>query len=433
MNYTSKFLNYAFPSIGALLVVSLYFVVDGIFVGQGVGNNGLAAVNLAVPYISILTAVSTMIAMGGATLSSIALGEKKQEQAQKIFNTSIFTILMIALIFISFTYLFLEKIVNVLGANTILFDYTATYIKYYVSFDIFFALSLALATFARNDGAPRLAFWAMIAGAISNIFLDWLFIFVFHLGIKGAAIATGIGQIISCLILLPHFIKERGELCFGIKKIVPEMIRPVMQTGFPECITQMSSPITIFCYNLIIIEMFGEKGVAAYAIVSYLLIIVFAIFIGIAEALQPLLSRSYGERNKTALAEFFKVGLKVNFALAVFIYLFFLVFGKDVINIFTSDRIIADLTYSCITVYGISFLFAAFNIVYSTFFLATKKTGLAVRMTVLRSLIFNSMCIFGIAWIFGESGVWFGIIAAELLVIIYLYSQKLLGVPLAKA
>lgn len=433
MSYQSRFFHYAVPSIGALLVTGLYFVVDGIFVGQGVGDNALAAINLSVPYISILTAIATMIAMGGATLSSIALGENNQPKARSIFNTSIFAIFVIAVLYFLFTYLFLEQIVNFLGANAVLFNYTATYIKYYVSFDFFFASAMALATFARNDGAPRLAFWAMIAGAVSNIFLDWLFIFVLHLGIKGAAVATGIGQIISCLILVPHFIKGKGELCFSIKNIVPVKIGQIVQTGLPECITQMSSPITIFCYNLIIIEMFGEKGVAAYSIVSYLLLVVFAVFIGIAQGLQPLLSRSYGEQNETAMAEFFKIGLKSNLVLAAVIYLFFFIFGKNVISIFTSDSIIISLTYTCICIYGISFLFAALNIVYSSFFLATKKTGLAVKMTVLRSLVFNSICIFGIAWLFGESGVWFGSVLAEILVMLYLYSQNLLEMPLTKA
>lgn len=331
-----------------------------------------------------------------------------------------------------FTYCFTDEIVCFLGANAALFDYTSIYIKYYVSFDIFFALSLALATFARNDGAPRLAFWAMIAGAVSNIFLDWLLIFGLHLGIKGAAVATGIGQIISCLILLPHFVRGKGELEFSFRYIMPAEIRQIIHTGLPECITQMSSPVTIFCYNLIIIEIFGEKGVAAYAIVSYLLLVVFAIFIGIAEALQPLLSRSYGEKNKIALTEFFKIGLKTNSFFAVIVYLFFLLFGKNIISIFTGDSNVIDLTYACICIYGISFMLAAFNIIYSTFFLATKKTDLAVKVAVLRGLIFNSICIFSVAWIFGQSGVWFGIVLAELLVLMYLYRQRLLKIPLTE-
>lgn len=432
MSYTNRFFHYALPSIGALLVTGLYFVVDGIFVGQGVGSNGLAAVNLAVPYISILTAITTMIAMGGATLASIALGAKQQEKAAVFFNTSIFSILSVSVIFLIITFIFLEKITFFLGANEILLESTMTYIKYYVSFDIFFASSLALATFVRNDGAPRLAFWSMILGAASNIFLDWLFIFVLQMGIKGAAVATGLGQILSCVLLLHHFIRRQGELYFSLQKINIRLIPDIFKTGLPECITQMSSPVTIFCYNLIIIEMLGEKGVAAYSIVSYLLIIVFAVFIGIAEGLQPLLSRSYGERNYQALGEFFKVGLKTNLGLSLVIYVSFLIFGKTIINIFTDDEIIVYLAYSCICIYGLSFLLASLNIVYTTFFLATRNTKLAVKIALLRSIVFNSLCIFGTAYLLGEQGIWFGIVAVELMVILYLYAKKLFNLPLLK-
>lgn len=212
----------------------------------------------------------------------------------------------------------------------------------------------------------------MIIGAISNIFLDWLFIFVLHWGIKGAAVASGLGQIFSFVLLLSHFMKRKGELYFSRQILKKNNIYNIIKTGFPECITQMSSPITIFCYNIIIIKLLGEKGVAAYSIVSYLLVIVFAVFIGVAEGLQPLLSRSFGEKNGEALKQFFKVGIKTNISLACLIYGIFAVFGHRIIEIFTNDSDILQIAYACIGIYGISFLFAACNIVYTTFFLATK-------------------------------------------------------------
>lgn len=431
MSYSSKFFHYALPSVGALLVVGLYFVVDGIFVAKGVGSTGLAAINLAVPFISVLSSITTMLAIGGATLASISLGERNIKQANVFFNTSITLILSIAVVFLFLTFLFLKEIALFLGCSNILLQPTMEYIKYYVAFDIFFSGTLALATFVRNDGNPRLAFWGMIIGAISNIFLDWLFIFVLHWGIKGAAVASGLGQIFSFVLLLSHFMKRKGELYFSRQILKKNNIYNIIKTGFPECITQMSSPITIFCYNVIIIKLLGEKGVAAYSIVSYLLVIVFAVFIGVAEGLQPLLSRSFGEKNGEALKQFFKVGIKTNISLACLIYGIFAVFGHRIIEIFTNDSDILQIAYACIGIYGISFLFASCNIVYTTFFLATKETGTAVKIAILRSVILNSLCIFTAAGFFQNNGIWLGIVSAEFLVLLYLYSGRLLRKPFA--
>lgn len=198
--------------------------------------------------------------------------------------------------------------------------------------------------------------------------------------------------------------KRKGELYFSRQILKKNNIYNIIKTGFPECITQMSSPITIFCYNIIIIKLLGEKGVATYSIVSYLLVIVFAVFIGVAEGLQPLLSRSFGEKNGEALKQFFKVGIKTNISLACLIYGIFAVFSHRIIEIFTNDSDILQIAYACIGIYGISFLFASCNIVYTTFFLATKETGTAVKIAILRSVILNSLCIFTAAGFFQNNG-----------------------------
>lgn len=420
MSYSSKFFHYALPSVGALLVVGLYFVVDGIFVAKGVGSNGLAAINLAVPFISVLSSITTMLAIGGATLASISLGERNIKQANVFFNTSITLILSIAILFLFLTFLFLKEIALFLGCSNILLQPTMEYIKYYVAFDIFFSGTLALATFVRNDGNPRLAFWGMIIGAISNIFLDWLFIFVLHWGIKGAAVASGLGQIFSFVLLLSHFMKRKGELYFSRQILKKNNIYNIIKTGFPECITQMSSLLLYFVIISLLSSCWEKKA---------LLLIVFAVFIGVAEGLQPLLSKSFGEKNGEALKQFFKVGIKTNISLACLIYGIFTVFGHRIIEIFTNDSDILQIAYACIGIYGISFLFAACNIVYTTFFLATKETGTAVKIAILRSVILNSLCIFTAAGFFQNNGIWLGIVFAEFLVLLYLYYGRLLRKP----
>ncbi|MGN0554103.1 MAG: MATE family efflux transporter, partial [Oscillospiraceae bacterium] len=274
MSDNRKFFQYVIPSIGSMLVTGLYFVVDGIFVGQGIGTNGLAAVNIAVPFISILIAVTMMITMGGASLVSIAFGRKEPEKANDIFNISILLVVVFSLFMSLISILFPEGIAKMLGASDTLLNDTAVYLKYFVIFGLFYCGAMTLSAFIRNDGNPKLAFGGMICGAVSNVFLDWLFIFPLQMGIKGAAMASGLGQVLACAVLSFHFILHKGSIKFAVPKITKKDLSTIIHTGIPEFVTQMSSPVTTFCYNQLCIRIFGEIGTAAFSVISYLLVII---------------------------------------------------------------------------------------------------------------------------------------------------------------
>ncbi|MGN1420581.1 MAG: MATE family efflux transporter [Eubacterium sp.] len=419
MSDNRRFFRYVIPSIGSMLVTGLYFVVDGIFVGRGVGTNGLAAVNISVPYISLLTAITMMITMGGASLTSIAFGKKETDKANRIFNISVFLTVVFSLLMSLISIFFSESIAKLLGANEILLADTAVYLKYYVVFGVFFCGAMMLSAFIRNDGNPTLAFWGMIVGALSNIFLDWLFIFPLKMGIKGAAIASGLGQVLACILLSFHFILKKGKLHFSLPKITIGEIKNILKTGLPEFVNQMNSPVTTFCYNQIVIRAFGEIGMAAFSVIAYLLVIILAIFIGLAQGLQPLLSLSRGEGNLKREKRFLRQGLILNIALSLTVYIIMAVLGKQIISIFNPDKEMIRLAFDCVLVYGISFPFAAVNIVYTTYFLSVKQTVISLRIAVLRSFVLNVICIFAVPAILGEKFIWLGIAFAEAMVAIY--------------
>lgn len=418
MSNKKRFYQFVLPAVGSMLVTGLYFVVDGIFVGRGVGTNGLAAVNIAVPFISILTAVTMMITMGGATLTSIHFGKGENKEANNVFNTSLLMVVVFAIFMSLISILFPEIIAKSLGASDVLLNDTAIYLKYYVLFGIFFCGAMSLSAFIRNDGNPQLAFWGMIVGALSNVFLDWLFIFPLEMGIRGAAVASGLGQVLACLILATHFIRKKGVLHIAIPYNENYLKTQIIKIGTPEFVTQMSQPITILCYNLIVIKMFGEIGVSAFSVISYLIVIVLCVFIGLSQGIQPLISRSFGEGNKLNEIYFFKKGLQVNIILSVVIYAIMIIFGKQIISIFNNDKELIRIAYNCITIYGISFIFACVNIVYTTYNYATKQTRNSLIISVLRSFIFNSIFIFLMPMLLGEKGIWLGMIIAEFIVMI---------------
>ena len=410
-----NFYAYVIPSIGSMLVTSLYVVVDGIFVGQGIGVDALAAINIAGPYIMAIIAVSMMITVGGATMVGISLGQKKVDQANRFFMTSMKLIIGLSLFVTVLSFAFPTQIARLFGASDLLVADTATYLKYFVLFGVFFCSAMALAAFVRNDGDPKLAFWGMISGGIANIFLDWLFIFPLHLGIVGPAIASGLGQTLSCLVLLTHFWRKKGVLHAGKQEFSGADVQEIVKRGTPEFMNQLFQPITVLCYNLLALHFYGEIGVAAFSVVYYVLTITVSVFIGLSQGVQPLMSRSYGEENREDERYYFLKGLGLNFLLALVVYVAMFIFGKPVITLFNSDADLVRISYDCIRIYGLSFMLTAINIVAITYFTSTKRTAKAFTISALRCLVFIPASVFALPALWGEGAVWTGIILAEAL------------------
>ena len=410
----STFLKYVIPSIGAMLVTSLYVVVDGVFVGNGIGSQALAAINIAGPFIMTIVALAMMVTVGGATMTAINIGKGDNDSANNYFNVSMKVIILFSILMTFVAVFFPKQIVRFLGANDALVDSAACYLKYFVMFGIFFCSSMALSAFVRNDGSPKLAFWGMVAGGVSNIFLDWLFIFPLNMGIKGSAIASGLGQILSCVILMTHFIKKHGVLRIKKSHISKNIMWEICKRGTPEFMNQLFQPITVLCYNLIAIRVFGEIGVAAFSVVYYILTISVSVFIGLTQGTQPLISYSYGEGNKENEKYFYRAGIILNTILAVIIYVLMFFFGDSVIKFFNSDPNLVKIAFDCIKIYGISFIFTAVVIVIISYYTAKKETGAALLLSTVRCLIFIPLFVFITPALFGEKAIWIGISVAEI-------------------
>ena len=229
-----EFFKYALPSALAMFVSSLYTIIDGIFVGQGVGDSALAAVNIVMPFTIMLFGIATMFAVGGGDLVSKSIGANNKEKAVKIFRQVFKFLLIISIVISLVAVVFSKYIVRILGATDTLVPLASTYLRYYSLFCIPNLVGIALNSFVRNDGRPKLAMISTLLGAVTNIILDYIFIFPLGFGIKGAAIATGLGQIVTIAILLPHFIMKRGILTFGNIKLESKIIKEFIIIGFPS-------------------------------------------------------------------------------------------------------------------------------------------------------------------------------------------------------
>lgn len=253
----------------------------------------------------------------------------------------------------------------------------------------------------------------MVSGALANIFLDWLFVFPLRMGIRGAAIASGLGQLISCAILSIHFVRGQGILRFCAFRPERALFFKVFRRGLPEFVIQMSQPITIFYYNQVILARLGEMGLAAFSACTYLLLIAFGVFLGVSQGIQPLIDSSFGEELWEDVRYFLRSALKINLTAAVVLYGFFFAIGPMALALFIQDAELIPTACAALRGYGLSMIPASANIVYITYFLSTKNTGRAMGIACSRGVILNSACIFLIPAVFGMGSIWYPMIAAE--------------------
>lgn len=409
-----KFINYAVPSVFAMFVSSLYVIIDGIFVGQGVGNLALAAVNLVVPVSIFFFGMATMFAVGGGTLISESFGKKDIAKGVHIFREA-FIVLLILSFFMSFIFVvFSKKIVVLLGANGNVLEEANTYLKYYVMFCIPNILGISLSSFIRNDGNPKLAMVATVSGAFLNIALDYVFIFIFKWGIKGAAIATGLGQILTVLIILLHFLFKKGHLSFGKTNLHKENILRFITLGFPSFFMEITFSIMVFCMNIAISKVGSESQLASFGIINYLTTIVYMLLLGLSFGIQPLFSFNYGAKNYENVFKFYKFtvisSIIINFVYFTISYFF----GYDIIGLFTKDGSILNETYIGLTLFNLSFFVIGINVIQSGYYQAINNPKNSNIISFLRSIIFFPITIFIGSHFWGLTGVWLSPLFSEI-------------------
>lgn len=414
----SEFLKYAIPSAFAMLVSALYTIIDGIFVGQGVGDNALAAVNIVLPFTVMLVGIANMMAVGGGALISKNIGAKNIEKAVNIFR-QVCKFLLIVTVFISLVcVIFAKPIVKMLGATEALETLAVDYLKYYAIFCIPNLVGLALNSFVRNDGKPKLAMYSIIAGAITNIILDYVFIFPFGLGIKGAAIATGLGQIVTVAIMLPHFIQKKGCLTFGKVKIEKEVISDLLKIGFPSFLSQISFSFIVLVHNLTLVNVMGEIGVSAYSILNYIGTNIYMVLFGLTLGAQPLISYNFGRKDKDKVLKYYKINSMASIVTtAVFVVICY-VFGKQTIGIFTNDKQILEIAYFAVKLGTLSYFMVGLNIGTIVFYQAIEMPKLSTLICLFRSVIFLPISLFVLSKVFGADGIWAGTLVSESLTFI---------------
>ena len=415
-----EFLKYAVPSALAMFVSSLYTIIDGIFVGQGVGDSALAAVNIVMPFTIMLFGVATMFAVGGGDLVSKNIGSNNKEKAVNIFR-QVFKLLLILSIGVSLiSVIFSKYIVKILGATDTLIPLASTYLRYYSLFCIPNLIGIALNSFVRNDGRPKIAMISILAGAVTNIVLDYIFIFPLQFGIKGAAIATGLGQVVTIGILLPHFIRKKGILTFGNIKLEKKTIKEFVNIGFPSFFAEVSFSIIIFFMNVVLVNYAGEKSLSAFAIINYITTNIYMVLLGLSLGVQPLLSYNYGAKKSDKMLKFYSLTLKAAVIVNIVFISICFIFGKGMISIFTSDATIANISYIGLNLINIGFVMVGFNLTSTVYYQAINMPKISNIFCLCRSIILLPLILFILSKLLGINGIWISLLVSELLTFIIL-------------
>ncbi|QQK08411.1 MATE family efflux transporter [Miniphocaeibacter halophilus] len=425
-NSFKLFIKYALPQMFGLLLNSVYLIVDGIFIGNRLGRDAMAAAAVSVPVVEFLIAISLAVSSGAGIIISSYLGKDKNEDANKTFNLSILVLGLISIIIVVFGNVFINGIANLLGSTPDIHDQAVTYLWYILTFSPFLLFSFLLSGLARNDNRPKLAMIALVVGSVSNIVLDYVFMYPLNMGIAGAALATALGPIFSVLILLPHFISKKGFLYFT-KPIISHLVRKIREIvrmitlGFPAFIMEFTIGIVTFIYNYTIIKNgYGEIGLAAYLVIGYLSLIILTVFLGISQGLQPIFSYFNGREDSKRNKDLISFSIKAVTGIGILIYILVVLFAKPFITIFSPDDIeLINFTYDKTLLYFWGFVFAGLNILFISFFQSVRETKSALILSLSRGLIVLPIFNFIFPIFLGANVIWFGHSIAETVTAIF--------------
>ncbi|MDP0493946.1 MAG: MATE family efflux transporter [Fusobacterium sp. JB021] len=405
----SLFIKFAIPSIVSMLVISLYTIIDGIFIARGVGSTAMAAVNIGYPVLTLGTSVSFMLGIGGATLIAFKKGDIKYQN--KCFTHIIFLNLVIYLLIALLVFKFTNPLIYFLGGNDEILPLIKGYLYPCTTAAFFLMLSSSLNAVVRNDGNPKKAMVSTIIGAITNIILDYIFIFKFNMGIEGGATATAISQIVSALYLFTHFINSTFKIEF--KKIDFNLIFSIILIGFPSFMLEFSVGVISILLNIEFMRIGGVFAAAAYSIVAYAFMFYRMLFLGLAQAGQPIISYNYGKQKSDKIKESFKIAHKFTFIISVISLVSVFTFSDNIIRIFTKDpEMIAACTRGFI-LYSVAISFLGFNCVNIAYLQAINQPLISVVLSVARSFGFGCVAFMFFPDILSLDGVWLNLPFAD--------------------
>lgn len=416
----SKLIKFTLPTIAMMIFTSIYGVVDGVFVSNCVGSDAFAAVNLIMPIIMILGSVGFMIGTGGSAIVSKTLGEGKKEKANEYFSMLVYLCVVSGVILSVIGIIFTGPIAVLLGAKGSIAKDCVTYGR-----TVFFMLTglflqNAFQSFLIVAEKPKLGLFVTLLAGFTNMFLDFLFVYVLRFGVFGAALATGISQFVGSVIPIIYFAGGKNNVLKLTKcRFNKDIIIKTCINGSSEMVTNMSMSLVNILYNMQLMKYIGTNGVVAYGIIMYVGFIFVGTYMGYAVGSAPVISYHYGAGNKDELKNLFKRSLTIIIVSSVVMTLIAEIIAGYLAGIFVSyDNNLLELTTEAIRIYAVSYLISGINIFASSFFTALNNGVVSAVISFMRMFVFQIVMILLLPVVLGISGIWTAVIAAEVLSVV---------------
>ena len=411
---TWSLLGFAAPSIIMMVFMSLYTIVDGIFISRFVGSNALSSLNIVYPMINVVIAIATMFATGGNAIVSRYLGQGQEKQAREALTEFVVIGVLISTVFAALVILFEDPICRFLGAN----DELMADCKAYLTISMLFAPACTLQTLFQSyfvtASRPGLGLWLTVAAGILNAVLDYVLIVPIPLGIAGAALATGFGQLLPAVVGLIFFAIPRKALRFCRFSFRLREIRDACINGSSEMIGQMATAITTFLFNIILMRLAGSDGVAAMTILFYGQFLFNAFYLGFAIGIAPVVGYQYGAGNRKELRKIYRISFLFTVISSIAMTAASIVLATPIVSVFTKEPETFALADAGFKIFAVNFLFSGVNLVSSGFFTALSNGKASAWISFARTLLFMVGFLLILPQIFGVTGAWVAIPAAEL-------------------
>lgn len=414
-NLLSEFIRYVSLNVLGMIGLSCYILADTFFVSKGLGSDGLAALNLAIPIFSFVNGTGLMLGMGGATKFTVFKAQGNNNQCSTVFANTIYSAAAFSVLFMAAGLLFSRNITVLLGADDNIFQMTDTYLKIILIFSPAFIMNNIMNCYIRNDGSPKLAMMGMLFGSFSNIIFDYIFIFPLNMGIFGAVLATGFSPVVGLCILSTHFIGKHNSFIFKPTVPKPSLIGESLSLGIPSLITEVSSGIVMIIFNALILKYKGSVGVAAYGVVANISIVVISVFTGIAQGLQPVASRAFGEQDFARAQNSLRYALITVIGVSILVYGVIFMLSGRITEIFNSEgnARLQSIAEQGLKLYFIGTPFAGINIIFAVYFSSTEKPLPAQIISVCRGFAVIIPTAFVMAYLLEVVGIWLTFPTAE--------------------
>lgn len=407
-------LKFAIPTIIMTVFMSFYTMVDGLFVSNLIGTDALSAINLTAPVISIVTAVSTMLATGGSAVIMKKVGEKKTREANEDFTFLIIVNIIVGLMMSCFGYLIMDSLFESMDLSEKVFGYCHTYLSRYLIFTVPILLMNNFTLYMIAAGKSALSMICSVAGGVLNMVLDYVFISVLDMGIAGAAIATGLGYSVTAAVGFLIFSKKTRLLHFVKPKCRKSTLKNAATNGSSEMATALVTGIVTMMFNYTMLKYVGENGVAAITIIMYVLMFATSLYTGYSYGVAPMISFYYGEQNNIKLKKLIRLSLKIIGIVAVTATVLSVILTKPLVSVFSRPgNEVYDLAVTGNRICSAALIFIGFNVFASGMFTALSNGLISAVLAFSRSFVFMIIAMLVLPALLGVNGVWLANPVAE--------------------